>query len=149
MLGVGIVSIGVWVVFLIACGILHGFDSLTGKGLYAILNSFVFLLVSLGIVLVTAFLGAKDSVISLVANIVSLGMSFLCGIFVPQSILGDGIVSASKFLPAYWYVKANDMLAGKSEELFTVNKFMSYLGVELLFAIALMRSCHLLIVIVN
>ena len=144
MLGVGIVSLVVWLIFMIACGILYGFSFLNEKGMYAVLNSFVFLLISVGISLVTAFLGAKDSVVSLVANVVGLGMSFLCGIFVPQSILGDGIVSASKFLPAYWYVKANDMLAGKSQEIFTANKFMSYIGVEMLFVIALFSAVILI-----
>ena len=143
MLGVGIVSLGIWLIFILACGFLYGFDYMSGKGLYALINSFVFMLVSLGIALVAAMLGARDQIVALVSNVVGLGMSFLCGVFVPQSLLGNGIVSASKFLPAYWYVKANDMLAGKSDEIFTSGKFMSYIGVEFLFAAALFSAALL------
>lgn len=144
MLGVGIVSVGIWVIFTIACGFLYGFDFLNYKGMYAVLNSFVFMLVSLGITLVIAMLGAKDQIVSLAANVVGLGMSFLCGVFVPQSMLGDNLTSASKFLPAYWYIKANDMLADKSNEIYSSGKILSYIGVEFLFAIALFSAALLI-----
>ena len=39
-------------------------------------------------------------------------MSFICGIFIPQSYLGDGVLAVGRFFPVYWYVKLNDMLCG-------------------------------------
>ena len=64
-------------------------------------------------------------------------MSFLCGIFVPQSMLSDSVLKAGQFLPAYWYVRANNMLFGISGEVFQTRTFLQYLGVECLFAGAL------------
>ncbi len=64
-------------------------------------------------------------------------MSFLCGVFVPQSLLGENVLTAAKFLPMYWYVKANGILAGTTGEVFTNEKFFKYLAVELFFAVAL------------
>ena len=31
---------------------------------------------------------------------------------IARRLLGDGVLAAAKFLPAYWYEKANDILAG-------------------------------------
>ncbi len=64
-------------------------------------------------------------------------MSFLCGVFVDQSLLGDSVLSIARFLPAYWYVRANNMLSGISDEAYSVNSFMSFLGIEAIFAAAL------------
>lgn len=44
-----------------------------------------------------------------IVNTVSLGSSFLCGVFVQQELLGETVPSIARFLPAYWYVKAVDI----------------------------------------
>ncbi len=66
-------------------------------------------------------------------------MSFLCGIFVPLSLLGDGVLKIGKFLPAYWYVKANDMIYFSSDtgESFTVSKIFEYIGIQMIFVVVL------------
>ena len=48
--------------------------------------------------------------LSIASNAVSLGMSFLGGIFVPQEIMGENILIAARFIPTYWYTKVNDAL---------------------------------------
>jgi ABC-2 type transport system permease protein len=93
--------------------------------------------VAAGITLVVAQFNLKDEIVSMISNVVSLGMAFLCGVFVPQYLLGDGVLAAAKFLPAYWFVRANNMLCGFSEEVFSMDKYMEYLGVELVFAAVL------------
>ena len=52
------------------------------------------------------------NIINIIAQIVSLGMCFLCGVFVGQEMLGDGVLTAARFLPAYWYIRVNRMLEG-------------------------------------
>ncbi len=80
-------------------------DLFTGKWLLAALNLFIFTIVTTTLlILISAFsfLGiqkAKD----VITNIIGLGFSFLGGIFVPLSILGDGVKAVGKFLPTYWY----------------------------------------------
>ena len=63
-------------------------------------------------------------------------MSFLCGSFVPQSILPDSVLSAARFLPAYWYIRANNMLAGFGSEVFDNNFYWQCVGIQMLFAVA-------------
>ncbi len=42
-----------------------------------------------------------------IANIVALGMSFLCGVLVDMELLGSGVRMVAQFLPVYWYETAN------------------------------------------
>ena len=84
-----------------------------------------------------AALSPGKNAISMIGNVTGLGMSFLCGVFVPQSLLSDTVLSIGKFLPAYWYIKANDMLAGFSTEVFSMNKYWTYVGIECGFSVAL------------
>ncbi len=135
-LGTAVIVLAVWAVFIFVGFILNGFE-ISGRIGYAVLNSFVFTLVSAGIALVVSSLSPSEKAINMIGNVVSLGMSFLCGIFVPLSILGDSVINISRFLPAYWYVRANNMLAGISEEPFAVGEYFKYLGVEMLFAVIL------------
>ena len=56
----------------------------------------------------------------------------------PQELLGDTVLSIGKFLPAYWYVKANNMLSGAGGEIFSSQKYLTCIGVELAFSAALL-----------
>lgn len=136
ILGSAVVVGVIWVIFMAASFFMNG-GTFTEKYLLAVLNSFVFTIVSTGIALLIAALAPKSDSVSIISNIVALGMSFLCGVFVNQSLLGESVLSAARFLPAYWYVRANNMLAGLSEEVFNINSFMSFVGIEAIFAAAL------------
>ena len=78
--------------------------------------------------------------INIATNIIGLGMSFLCGVFVPQELLSEKVLDVSRFLPAYWYVRTNDMLAGISGEIFSTSSYLTYIGIQLLFAAFLFIS---------
>ncbi len=136
MLGSLILVAAVWILFMLVGIVING-GMFTGKAWLAVLNSFVFTLVSAGIAILTASLTSDAHYVALIANIVPLSMSFLCGIFVEQSLLGENVIAFSRFLPAYWYIKATDMLAFSSDTSFNINEFMSCLGIEALFAVAL------------
>ena len=125
-----------WVVFMIIAMIYKG-GIFSANELYAVLNSFVFTLIATAIAILVAALVSNNSVINLVSNIVSLGMSFLCGVFVDQNLLGGTVLRIAKFLPAYWYVRANDIIAGKSEIAFDASEVMSCIGIQAIFAVAL------------
>lgn len=136
LLGSMVLVLSAWVIFMIAGMFMNG-GMYTGKSLYAVLNSFVFVLVSAGIAILISIIKSDSRSIAMIANIVSLGMSFLCGVFVEQELLGEGVLSAARFLPAYWYIKANDILRTATDAVFDVNEFMTCIGVEALFAAAL------------
>lgn len=142
-LGLVVISLGIWLALLLMMGVIYGFGVFNEKGLLAVLNSFVFLLISAGITLFISVFAPKLNTLNIIANIVALGMSFLCGIFVPQEMLGSEVLAAARFLPAYWYVKANDMLAGISETAYTAEKYFTYLGIELIFAAVLFAAALL------
>lgn len=136
ILGSTVIVAVIWGIFIAASLIMNG-GAITEKHLLAVLNSFVFTIVSAGIAILIAAVAPKSNAVNVISNIVSLGMSFLCGVFVDQSLLGEGVLSASRFLPAYWYIRANNMLSGMSDEVFSINSFMSFVGIEAIFAVAL------------
>ncbi|MCI5845743.1 MAG: ABC transporter permease [Oscillospiraceae bacterium] len=136
MLGSGLFVLFVWLIFMIA-GIFISGEMFHGMTWYAVLNSFVFQLVAAGIAILISTFAPSSTGVNVISNIVGLGMSFLCGVFVPQSLLGEGILQVGQFLPAYWYIKANNMLSGTSGEVFTTVQFLQYVGIEFLFAVAL------------
>ena len=126
--------IGIWTIFIIAGLFMYG-GLYQGKAWLAVLNSFLFALVSAAITIFISSFEPSQNFINLMTQVIGLGMSFLCGIFVPQSLLGDGVLAAARFLPAYWYVRANDMLAGK--EVYDGTQFAAFLAIEAAFAVVL------------
>ncbi len=66
--------------------------------------------------LIGNLIGSRD-VQQAIANVLSLGLCFISGVFVPQQLLGQTINFIASFTPTYWYVKAvNDI-----EKLVVVN----------------------------
>jgi ABC-2 type transport system permease protein len=49
-----------------------------------------------------------------VTNVISLGLSFFSGIFVPLDQMTDSVLSVARFTPTYWYVKNTDDIASLS-----------------------------------
>ena len=72
-------------------------------------------------------------------NVLSLGMSFLCGVFVPVSLLSEGVRSVSRFLPVYWYEQVVKIIADNA--VFSTEQFQKIwqcIGIQLLFAAAIL-----------
>lgn len=136
LLGSIVLVLITWIVFMIA-GVLINGGMFTGKCWLAVLNSFAFILVAAGIAILISILKSDSRSVAMIANIVSLGMSFLCGVFVDQTLLDEKVLAVSRFLPAYWYIKANDMLISTTSETFSNSEFMTCIGIEALFAAAL------------
>ena len=76
----------------------------------AVLNSLIFaLFVAMFTIFVSTF-QPSSTVMSMIAQALGLGMAFLCGGFVPQTMLGEGVRTVAKVLPGFWYERANDIL---------------------------------------
>ncbi len=105
-------AIGCWGILMVGGLIMHG-ESLfkTGVlGLYSLNTlSFTFVCASIGLLIGTFVRGqnAQQGVV----NVVTLGLCFLGGVYVPQSIMSKPVLAVSKFLPSYWFVKANDAIS--------------------------------------
>ncbi len=131
-----IYALVIWLIFIIAIA-LSSTEFFSKMGMYAALNSFIFMVVSLSVALFISALSPSPKATDMIANTVSLAMSFLCGVFVPMEFLSDSILNAAHFLPAYWYVRANNMIAGVAGEIFETSQFFTCIGIEALFAAAL------------
>ncbi len=127
--------IAIWLIFMIAGLFLYG-GIYRGHAWFAVLNSLIFTLVAASLAIFVSSFDLEENVFNVVTQIIGLGMSFLCGVFVPLSVLGDGVKSAARFLPAYWYIKANDMLTAR--EPFDGGKLAGYMLIQLAFAVVLM-----------
>lgn len=134
LLGSGVFVLGVWLVFVIAGMILYG-GVYEGRAWLAVLNSFIYTMVAASITLLISTFCSNVNVVNFVNQIISLGMSFLCGVFVDQELLGAGVLSAARFLPAFWYIKANMMLDGT--EAYDPSKLAGYMAIEAAFAVAI------------
>ena len=92
-------------------------------------------LVALSLAFLVSTLISRNELISAVVNVISLGMSFLCGVFVDLDILGKGVRTFAQFLPVYWYELANKLLAdNQSLSLAQTVSLLTDYGMQLLFA---------------
>lgn len=126
----------IWV-FLMILGVGKNGGMFTGNMWYAVLNSVAFTLVCVAVALLFSELGIDDNAQAFATQVLGLGMAFLCGMFVPQEMLSSGVLAAARFLPAYWYVRANDMVCGMSTETFKLSTVLTCIGIQLLFAAAI------------
>lgn len=136
-LGCILYSLTVWLIFILIYFLIYRADAIQMNTLYAMINSFAFLLFSTATTLLVSCFAPNDNILNMLANIIGLGMSFLCGVFVPQSMLSDSVLNVGKFLPAYWYIRANNMLGGFGKEVFDMKFYWICIGVQLLFSAAI------------
>ena len=101
----------IWAVFMLAGGIINS-TMYTGRLWLAVLNALVFALFSAVLAIFVSEFSPSDNIVSVLTQVATLGMCFLCGVFIDQSLLGSGVLSAAKFLPAYWYIRVIRMLTG-------------------------------------
>jgi len=130
-------SLVVWIGFLLLGILAYGKGMFTTNALYCALNSFVFLLISAGLTLLISVFAPGMNAINAISNIIGLGMSFFCGVFVEQYMLPDAVLRIARFLPAYWYIRANDMLSGLYNITFDLSTYWQAIGIQLLFAVAI------------
>lgn len=135
----GVVTFGLVVLalFNILAVILYGSTLSLAALVYYLILTLCFLLVCLGITYLGGFLFSSSATMGSFANVVSLGLSFLGGIFVPLELLGDTMKNIARFTPTYWYVQANNAIID-IEKFSDINmsEFAKDCGVQLLFAAA-------------
>ncbi|MBP3273089.1 MAG: ABC transporter permease [Ruminococcus sp.] len=136
--GLTVISV-IWLTFILLAQLRYG-DVFSPEGLKCLANSLIYSLVAASLALFfSALFKSRDTdknALSGITNVVGLGLSFICGVFVPQDLLGSGVLSAARFLPTYWYVKANNNIFGICGEVSDQNKLFGCFGIQLLFAAA-------------
>ncbi|HBH95489.1 MAG TPA: hypothetical protein DDX91_07030 [Ruminococcaceae bacterium] len=150
--GAFVVSLGIFA-FLILTGIAVAkgrlFNEMSGWSLLQMFVFTMFVLVLSGLigVLCSGRKKAANYVTSIVSNILGLGMSFMCGVFVKQSLLGEGILNAGKLLPVYWYVRGNNMIMGGDGQVFDKKEVIICILIQLLFVAAVFSAALLAAVV--
>jgi len=152
MLASALMSFAAWIIT-VAIGLIMYGSNLSGVdprviGLM-ILNTFVLVIFALALAsLMSTFVNSRNAQ-QAVANISTMALCFLGGVFVPLEIMGDGIVAVSRFLPTYWNMTAltriGELTALDADSLAPV---WQAIGVQLafaaaIFAITLLLSKHI------
>ena len=141
MLGAAVIGTGLWLICGVALPtILSAKIFLSDPNLpYYLLNVGLMILVSLALSFLVSKLIQRINIISSVTNVLALGMSFLCGVFVPLSVLSPTIKKITQFLPVYWYEVTNELI-GYQTTFNASQKWELYkgFGIQLLFVIALL-----------
>jgi ABC-2 type transport system permease protein len=132
----GIALLGICIVVSI---LLYGKPLVQSGGLmYYLLNSLTMLFVALSISYMVGLLTHNTSALNGIVNTISLGMCFLCGVFVPLDIMSKGVKTVAQFLPVYWYEKANDRISEFGNITGTVRiEILQAIGIQLVFAVAI------------
>lgn len=131
----GLLTFGaiVSVVFIALAAIFIGGDLFTIRGALFIINMLIYMILSVALAFLIGQLIKKENIISVIANVIGLGFSFLGGVFVPLSVMGEGVIKLAHFLPSYWYILASEFInsfhGGDS-----LTPLMQYIGVEMIFA---------------
>lgn len=125
------------ILFLVGNILCKGFAFDTGFWLRT-LNAFIFLLCGLAISYIVGLLVKSERVLGSIATIISLGLAFIGGSFVPQELLSKTVLKMSKFTPNYWYVHTNNRITEIDKFTNTnLKELFRDMGIEFLFAIAL------------
>lgn len=103
-------AIFIWAIYVILGVIVIPGVVVTGNGLLFMLNSFLFCFVSVTIGFVIAQFVSNQDAINGLTNVIALGTSFLCGAFVPQSLLSSSVLAIGKLFPSYWFITNNNLI---------------------------------------
>jgi len=82
----------------------------TLNGLFIMINMLMFMMSGMALAILIGNLVKGKEAISGIANVVSLGSSFLCGSFVAQSYLPSSVLTIAHIFPSYYYIKSNDLI---------------------------------------
>lgn len=138
ILGTALFGIVFWVLCLLMTLALNGMDFLQdGHALLYMLNSFLMMLVALSMAYLLGICCKSDITVNAVVNVAALGMSFLCGVFVPLEVIGVQVRRVAQFLPVYWYEYIHQVISSHA----VLNEAMKTdilkgVGIQLAFAAA-------------
>ena len=126
-----VMTVLIWLVFMAGGMVLYGGVYQGVNCWLAVLNSFAFALVSAMFTIFLCSFRLGNTAIGMVSQIVGIGMAFLSGAFIPQSMLNAGVLTVAKVMPGYWYVKATDILSGAREGV--MGDYWACLGMQAVF----------------
>ena len=138
LLATGMIGVILWLIGFLGVTFMYGSRFWqSGLCVYYILNTFTMLIVALSLSYLIGMFITNSNLLSGVANLVSLAMCFLCGVFVPMDVMDKSVLKFAQFLPVYWYEQVNEILSRHhtlSPEF--LGQVLIGIGIQLLFATA-------------
>ena len=133
-----VIALALWGIGVAASVVMYGQDIYeSGKLIWYLLNSLVMMLTALSLAYLVGTLVKSSNALSGIVNIISLGMCFVCGVFVEISYLSAGVRKAAQFLPVYWYETVNTLLTDHRTVAGSIrSEVLSGIGIQIVFAIA-------------
>lgn len=108
LLGCIVFTLAVWSIMTGFGFIINKESIFTQKGIWMSINTLVLALCVASISFLIGISIKDTKAITFLSNILSLGLCFISGVFVPQSFLGDEVLRIACFNPIYWFIKAHD-----------------------------------------
>lgn len=129
---------GFLLIFILAGYILNRDRLLNANAWLTWLNASVFTLTCLGISYLVGITVKSRKAVQAISTGVSLSLSFISGVFVPQDFLGATVLKVASFTPTFWYVKANGAIVEiTSFQWSNLSKVFGYMAIQLGFAAAI------------
>jgi ABC-2 type transport system permease protein len=124
--------------FIVAGFVLNRSRVINANTILVWLNALVFSFTALSISFLIGMTVNSRKAIGAISTALSLGLSFISGIFVPQQYLGASVLRVASFTPTYWYVKANNALINVTEFHWSeLSKVFGYMAIQTGFTIAI------------
>lgn len=133
-------GIAMLILYIALALILYKGELLNMAGLLKCLNSFVFLIFSVGVSYLISFFFNSLETLNMIGNVYALICCFFSGIFVPLEILSTGVKTFAHFLPTYWFTLANNLTDTFTGSAVQFQKYFTYIGIEVLFAVAVFAA---------
>jgi len=111
ILAIMVFAVASWLVMVAFCLMFNFKNSWNLNTLFFVINSLVFALCGTGISFLIGNLVKSHHAIHAVNDVVTLGLCFISGVFVPMELIGDFVLKLASFTPTYWFVKANNRIA--------------------------------------
>lgn len=130
----------IFIVFIIALGLFIYPDGVMSiNGIFFMINLLCLAFCALSIAYFISLVVKSEEVVAAVGNVVSISTAFLCGAFVPQALLSEGMLVFARFFPSYYFIYNNALIAGTYVfDGAILTKIFIYFGVQLSFGLVFM-----------
>lgn len=136
LLGCIVFTLIVWGIMTGIGFIINSESVFTQRGIWFSINSLVLALCAASISFLIGIVIKDKKSNTFISNIVSLGLCFISGVFVPQSFLSEEVLKVACFNPVYWFVKANNGI-DTVVNIASTPSILEAIGIQIIFIIAI------------
>ena len=132
------VGLAMWGICMAVQAVLyHGGAFISINCIWYMMNSLACMVVAMTLAYLCGMADNTMGALNGINNVVSLGLCFLGGIFVPIEMFGSGIEKVASFMPTYWYSRINGVLGDYKHLTAEMQQnILQGLAIQLLFAAA-------------